>query len=166
MCRIQDCDPWDFFHGGHRVARKKHQCMDCRRTIAPGERYHYATGLADGRWSVMKLCQHCEVAAEWLSEVCNGYLYGAIGMELLEHWEEDTTFRSRELAMAIRGHQRSWKTLRGDGLMLVPHRCKLAAQLVMGPIHEQERVQREIWDVGRESGLHRHSYSYLHRWSA
>ena len=167
MCRIQGCDPWEIYHEAKRTARKEHSCYECYRKISIGEQYHYATGLAiDGnRWDVFHLCAHCDAAAQWLMVVCGGYLYGGIGEELLEHWEEDTMFRSRELAMAIRGHQRAWKTLRGDDLMPVPHRVKLAAQLVMAPIHEGERVRREIWDVGLESGLRRYSYSYLNRWS-
>lgn len=151
MCRIQDCDPWDFFRDTHRVARKEHQCMDCCRTIAKGERYHYATGLADGRWDVMKLCQHCEMAAGWLREVCNGFLYGAIGEELEEHWDEDLTFRSKALGMAVLGHRRRWRPYKGDGLMPVPHDVKLAAQLVMGPIREQQRIAREVYEVRRDS---------------
>jgi hypothetical protein len=153
VCRIQDCDPWELFRSTHHVARKEHQCMDCSRTIAKGERYHYATGLGDGRWDVMKLCQHCEAAAEWLVEVCNGYLYGAIGEELEEHWDEDLMFRSKALGMAVLGHKRRWRTFRRDGLMPVPHEVKLAAQLVMGPIRERERVRREVYDVCRDSGL-------------
>jgi hypothetical protein len=153
MCRIQYCEPWDYFRAGRRVARKEHQCMDCLRKITSGERYHCATGLADGRWEVLKLCQHCEISAEWLIEVCNGFLYGAIGEELEEHWDEDLTFRSKALGLAVLGHRRQWQTFRRDGLMPVPHDVKLAAQLVMGPIHEQERVRREIYNVRCDLGL-------------
>ena len=153
MCRIQDCDPWDYFRSGHRVARKDHQCMDCFRTIHKGERYHYATGLADRRWCEMKLCQHCEAAAEWLREVCNGFLYGGIGEELEEHWDEDLTFRSKALGMAVLGHKRQWQTFRRDGLMPIPRDVMLAGQLVMGPIRERERINREIYQVRRDQGL-------------
>ncbi len=165
MCRIQGCEPWDCYRYGRRTARKDHQCMDCYRTIQRGEPYHYATGLADGRWSDMKICQHCEAAAEWLREVCNGYLYGAIGEELEEHWDEDLTFRSRALAMAVLGHRRRWQKFRGDGLMPVPHDVKLAAQLVMGPIREQERVSRDVWDVRRDLGLPPYR-GYEMRWAS
>jgi hypothetical protein len=159
MCRIQDCDPWRVYREAKRTARKNHQCFECSRVIAKGERYHYATGLdpCGDRWDVFHLCAHCDAAAQWLVIVCGGYLYGGIGEELLEHWEEDTTFRSRELAMAIRGRERAWKPLRGDGLMPVPHRVKLAAQLVMGPIREEERIRREIWNVRCDLNLPPHS---------
>lgn len=163
MCRVQDCDPWKLYHWANRIARKDHRCFECNRIIVKGERYHYATGLMEDRWDVYKLCAHCDAASKWLMVVCGGYLYGGIGEELLEHWEEDTTFRSRELALAIRGRERAWKPLRGEGLMPVPHRLELDARLIMAPIHEQERVAREIWDVRRDSGLPLYSRA---RWAA
>jgi hypothetical protein len=67
------------------------------------------------------------------------------------------------LALAIRGRERAWKPLRGDGLMPVPYRLELDARLIMAPIHERERVNREIWDVRRDSGLPLYSRA---RWVA
>lgn len=154
MCRIQDCDePWDLFHAKTVTARKEHKCNECGRVIAKGESYHRANALADGRFDTFKLCAHCDAASEWLTVVCNGYIYGDIGEELEEHWHEDTTFRSRELAEAIAGRRRAWRYSYSGKLMPVPHGVKLAAQLIMGPIHERERVRREVWQVKYDQGL-------------
>jgi hypothetical protein len=153
MCRIQGCDPWDLYHAEQRTARKPHKCTECGRVISKGERYHYASGLAEGRFDTFKMCEHCDAASDWLTEVCNGYIYGDIGEELEEHWEEDTTFRSRELAEAIIGRKWAWRYPHSGRLMPVPRRLKLVAQLVMAPIHERERVSREVWQVKYDQNL-------------
>jgi hypothetical protein len=163
MCRIHDCDPWKIYREVKRTARKAHRCYECNRVITKGERYHYATGLGpDGdRWDVFHLCAHCDTASQWLVVVCGGYLYGGIREELEEHWDEDLTFRSNALRSAIHGIERGWKRRRGPGLMPVPRDAELAARLVMAPIREQERIQREVWDVRREMKL-----PWTRRWAA
>jgi hypothetical protein len=165
MCRIQDCDPWKVSREIKRTARKDHECYECGRTIVKGERYHYATGLGpdSDRWDVFHVCEHCDTAAQWLVVVCGGYLYGGVREELEEHWDEDLTFRSNALHSAICGIGRAWKSRKGDGLMPVPRDAVLAARLVMAPIHEQERVSREVWDVRCDSGLPLYSRA---RWAA
>jgi hypothetical protein len=155
MCRIQDCDPWKIFRDAKRTARKTHQCYECNRVIAKGERYHYATGLGpdSDRWDVFHVCEHCDTAAQWLVVVCGGYLYGGVREELEEHWDEDTTFRSNALLSALHGIERAWKRRRGPGLMPIPRDAELAARLVMAPIKEQERIQWEIRDVRMAMGV-------------
>lgn len=73
-------------------------------------------------------------------------------------------FHSNALHSAICGIARAWKTRKGDGLMPLPRDAELAARLVMAPIHEQERVRLEIWDVRRDLGLP--LYSSRGRWAA
>ena len=125
MCWANEGEPWRVYRWTMRTARKPHQCYDCRRTIAAGERYHYAVGLPDDRprrWEVMKLCAHCDAASEWLTVMCNGWLYGGIGMELREHWDEEYLLRSPGLARLVLGAERRWQRTKWAtaGLMDIP----------------------------------------------
>ncbi len=108
MCRVEDGDHWTMSTQTRPVARKPHQCVECWRTIPPGERYHHLRGLLGDQWSDLKWCEHCDAAGEWLSIQCRGYLVGQMLEELVEHWQEDTAFRSVWLARAIAGMRRRW----------------------------------------------------------
>lgn len=44
---------------GTRRARKEHRCYECRRTIFPGETYHYWVDVTYGDLSETKACAHC-----------------------------------------------------------------------------------------------------------
>lgn len=146
MCRIQDCDPWEFFFAGTRTARKAHQCYECSRTICPGERYHCARGKSDGTFDQFKLCAHCDAASGWLSVVCHGYLYGGIGEELREHWEENPDFRSIGLGRLIHGIERRWqRTKYATGLMEVPTWAEDVARTTMAPIWAAEKAAPRTW---------------------
>lgn len=48
------------------VARKRHDCYECTRTIVPGEPYAAISGLWDGRWDRFKLCRRCRAASKAL----------------------------------------------------------------------------------------------------
>ena len=57
MC---DCEPSEAYGYAERKARKQHRCCECHGTICAGERYHYHSGVQDGRpWSY-KVCVDCE----------------------------------------------------------------------------------------------------------
>lgn len=139
MCWINEADPWRVYRWEMRTARKTHKCFDCGRNIAPGERYHWATGLAEDRprrWDVFHLCAHCDAAAGWLSVMCNGYLYGAIGMELRAHWDDEYLTRSPGLGRLVLGHERRWqRTKWATGLMDVPTFAKDLANKTMERAH-------------------------------
>lgn len=123
MCRANEADPWRVYRWKMRTARKTHQCYDCGRDITPGERYHWATGLWDDlpRWYVFKMCAHCDAASNWLMVMCNGYLYGGVGEELREHWNEEYLTRSPGLGRLVLGHERRWqRTKHATGLMEIP----------------------------------------------
>lgn len=123
MCWISEAEPWALCRWEMRTARKTHKCCDCGRDIAPGERYHWATGLSDypKHWDVFKVCAHCDAASKWLSVMCGGHLYGAIGMELREHWDEEYLTRSPGLGRLVLGHERRWqRTKHAAGLMEIP----------------------------------------------
>jgi hypothetical protein len=149
MCRVQYCDPWEVYSSKIRKARKEHECYECSRTICPGETYRYAAGLTEGRWDVFKLCAHCEAAGQWLQVVCHGYLYGGIGEELREHWEEEPLFRSVGLARLIIGRERAWQRTKWaaeGGLMEVPAWAADVAEATMVPVRERERAERAAMD--------------------
>lgn len=107
MCMIQDADSWKFFHSKEVTSRKTWKCVDCYRTIQPGERYHYATGLLAGAktWDQLRQCMHCHIAAEWLFVICHGWVYGGILEDLQEHWDE---YPSRALARLTSGIKVKW----------------------------------------------------------
>lgn len=125
MCRVEDCDPWAVYRETTRTARKPHLCFECGRIIAKGERYRYATGKHPdnprGGWDEFKLCVHCNAAAQWLIVMCNGYLFGGIGEELREHWDEEWRLRSVGLARLIIGIDNRWRRSKyATGLIEVP----------------------------------------------
>lgn len=51
---------------GTRIARKHHQCFECYRYIAPGEKYGFQNNVYDGRAYTLKYHLDCaECASEW-----------------------------------------------------------------------------------------------------
>ena len=130
MCAVDDADPWDVCRANERTAVKPHRCGDCGRWIEKGERYHWLTGLYDGRWSTHKTCAHCHAAGWWLNAVCGGYLMEQIGTELLEHWGEG--YRDLVIGRLIVGHRRKWRRW-GGSLMPVP------------------KARRIVWSASRSS---------------
>lgn len=114
MCMVEDADGWTVFSDDHPVARRPHRCGECYRNIEPGERYYVATGLIDSEWLTMCMCAHCEAAAQWLSQVCNGYVFGEVYGELRTHWHDG--YASIPLGRLIGGMRYQW----ADGRMPVP----------------------------------------------
>lgn len=49
-----------YLGGGSRRARKQHRCVECRRTIEPGETYEYWSWAMDGTVDTAKMCAHCQ----------------------------------------------------------------------------------------------------------
>lgn len=115
MCMADDSEGYEVYRDAHPVARKPHQCIDCFRTIEPGERYHYGCGLYEGDWDSNHQCLRCEAAALWLTMVCNGWLWGGVREDLAEHWEEDFLYRSHSFGRLVLAAKDKWK-LRGREL--------------------------------------------------
>ena len=46
------------------AARKEHACIECQRPIRRGERFCFASGLADGEWFTLRRCATCATIAE------------------------------------------------------------------------------------------------------
>lgn len=66
MCLyIDDYDAdGEFLGSGKRTARKEHRCLECRRTIEPGETYRYWTWAMDGTVDTSKMCGHCQAVLD------------------------------------------------------------------------------------------------------
>jgi hypothetical protein len=89
MCAIDGADSEGTPLGTEaRRAKKAHKCEDCFRVIAPGETYHVSKWAIGGRVEQMKMCEHCHVAADWLSTNCDGFLWGGVWDDIYEHIEE------------------------------------------------------------------------------
>lgn len=77
-----DGDSPTFFHDGVRRARKAYTCIECRDTIAIGERYHYACGKwADGV-RTYHTCLPCDDIRR--NFFCEGWTYGSMWEDIEE----------------------------------------------------------------------------------
>ena len=123
MCRVDDCDPWEFFHAEPRKAAKDHRCTECCRVVAKGETYDYAVGKIDSYFCTYRTCEHCAAAAQWLQTACGGWLYLGVLEELVEHWDEGPYLQSWQLGRLIVGMRRRWAG------MSVPDRAAVRASV-------------------------------------
>jgi hypothetical protein len=86
MCMVDGCDLEGTFLGSKmRRARVQHTCQDCGRKIEAGEQYMTARWAMEGTVETMKMCLHCDVAAEWLRDNCGGFVYGGVWEDIDEH---------------------------------------------------------------------------------
>lgn len=107
----------------HMTARKEHTCSECRRKIAPGERYLRIKVKWDGDFLTYKRCAHCNAALEEidrLAEVFDWCVCVSLGdaREILgdlvreEHWTNTAPIGRVVVAM-----ERKWLRFDGSGLM-------------------------------------------------
>lgn len=116
MCVDID-DPFEVFHDATRRARKPHHCCECGRDIGIGDQYWWSTGLFDGHWSTYHQCLHCVAAAEWLLQVCRGYLFEGILEDLEEHISENAfPIRTLSLWRLAYWMRRDWR--KDDGTLV------------------------------------------------
>lgn len=119
MCAIDDCDERvEVLQEKDRVGRKEHRCSECRRTIAPGETYHYEFGKLEGEAVTYRTCAHCMVARQWLRTNCGGWIYESVIQEICDHAVEYPTL-AEPLKLIVSGANARWKSI-GGGLMPVP----------------------------------------------
>jgi hypothetical protein len=118
MCRIDGAERVNIFQSADRKARKEHRCDECRRTILPGEVYHYEFGELEGDPETYRTCQHCLVAREWLLKNCEGWIYTQVMEEIWEHVEEYPKLGLPLMRIYV-GARRKWKSFKG-GLMALP----------------------------------------------
>jgi len=107
---------WQYYNTGIRTAKKVHRCGECYREIQPKEKYHWHSGLWEGRWGTAKICQHCTVAAEWLQTECGGFLFTMVDEDLREHFYEG----HKNVGRVCVGIKRQWKKFKSNELMGVP----------------------------------------------
>lgn len=76
-----------FYAGAEtRKAIKEHKCVECSRTIEPGEKYEYASGCWEAGWKHFKTCSDClSVRKEFF---CGGLLFAHMYNDLYYHIED------------------------------------------------------------------------------
>lgn len=118
MCSIDDAEPCEFLHEVRRRAKKTHRCGECAREISAGEVYEVAVGRWDD-FNVHKTCAQCISARDWLMQECNGWMYGGVAEDLIEHMDgDDGSPEHQWLAQAVAGIRAKWRTL--DGALMAP----------------------------------------------
>jgi len=78
-CEIDVDVDWscsDFCREEIRIARKKHKCFECGRTIEIEEKYEYVIGKWDGHFDSFKTC--CDCLNTRNTFFTSGYYYGQI----------------------------------------------------------------------------------------
>ena len=77
-----DYDPAEFYSSTWPKARKPHKCCECRREIAPGEKYERTVGKWDGQMDTYLTCSECvEIRQQFC---CDGWLYGDLWEQMQE----------------------------------------------------------------------------------
>lgn len=82
-----DYEPAEFYSTRRvKSARKQHQCIECRRTIKPGEGYDSTSGKWDGHFETFLWCTNCAELCEWarISVPCFCFCYGNLHEDLKE----------------------------------------------------------------------------------
>ncbi len=69
MCGCEDGESPEFCRWTKPRARKEHECRECRRTIAVGERYELIVGKWDGEFDSLRTCLRCEAVRDAFAEV-------------------------------------------------------------------------------------------------
>jgi hypothetical protein len=80
---VPDYDPAEIYWRKIRTARKPKNCEECRREIAPGERYEHVQMRYEDDWSSFATCLDCVSIRE--SFFCDGWLHGSMLDDLAEH---------------------------------------------------------------------------------
>ena len=69
-----------------RTARTEHKCGECKRVIAPGEKYEITEGLCEGTWETYKTCSDClSIRGVFFKD---GFYLGEVIFMLHEHINE------------------------------------------------------------------------------
>lgn len=118
MCMIDDADRCEVWRETVvKAARKAARCSECGRPIATGETYRRIFHVSEGDAGTDRQCQHCMVAADWLTKECNGYCTSGVQEDIREHADE---YRSAGLWRLVVGQRRKWKRFDEEGLMPIP----------------------------------------------
>lgn len=123
MC--MEGEPPDFFSESRPKARKEHQCDECLRAIAVGEKYRRGAGKWDGEICVRTTCSHCSVGMDLLGKECEGWVYEMVAEDLETHISEILPW-SEDAKRLVEGMRRKWRDWDGT-LMPIPTLTYLAA---------------------------------------
>src|SRR5690606_34021390 len=89
MCMVDDCEQSIVHTTTDRKARRQHKCCECGRAIEPGEHYRVVSGISSEHEPFRyKVCGHCAVAQDWLSDNCGGFVYTMLREDIEEHVDE------------------------------------------------------------------------------
>lgn len=101
-------------------ARKEHKCIECRRTIRPGEQYQRVFQVYDGHVGTYKTCTHCLIGQQWLVENCGGYVFEGVWDDYAEHVREYPMLAPHLVRLLV-SSRRKWERFDRRGLMAIPH---------------------------------------------
>ena len=118
MCMADYGERSDVWTETAHKARKVYWCDECGRAICPGEHYVKCKSLYGRHWTTLRVCQHCEIAMNWLGKNCGGYLVGAMGYDLREHAREYPALAHDILRFDV-GYRQRWKQF-ADKAKLMP----------------------------------------------
>lgn len=93
----------------HPKARKPHRCIECGRTIPPGERYERIVVKFDGTIHTYRTCAHCEEARNWLLWECSGWLYHGVYDDLAEHVYEGDAWKYKAAGILAGAMRKGWE---------------------------------------------------------
>lgn len=119
MCRIDGAEYAEVSLTLSRTARKPHECYECGRQIQIGERYLRCGLLSEKKWDTFKTCSHCEIAENWLTKNCGGFIFGDIRSDIEEHADEYPSLAFGLARLAV-GMRRKWRRFDDAGLMADP----------------------------------------------
>lgn len=87
-----------FISESYPVARKKHKCCECGRSIPKGEKYEYVRGCWDGYFSTYRTCLDCESIRKAL--FCS-YIYTMVWEDLASDFCQNPEVPSAECMMSL-----------------------------------------------------------------
>lgn len=135
-----------------RRARKPHRCIECARTINPGERYKRWVTLYDDRWASDATCGHCCEMIRWLTVVCLGDFYRGDAIEEIErHVDEldwmasDSLHWDEERVDQLVGNVRAWSGPGAVVARLVRHAAAKWQGVTVDDARELAEQAIEAW---------------------
>lgn len=81
MCDLDHgCDGYGTSFADKVIAcsRVPHRCEECSRMIPVGSTYVVTSGIWEGEFYYLKMCNRCRKAARWLMARGHGWIYGSI----------------------------------------------------------------------------------------
>ena len=135
MCAIDGAERYDVYETSNRRARKPHKCGECGRPIIVGELYRSSRGLFEGSWNTNCICAHCQIAADWLTENCAGFVDNGVYEDIHEHAEEYFAIALPIYRLCV-GMRRKWVRFDGAGLMPPPRLPPSIKSIIVPPASE------------------------------